>query len=85
VVTQKKVINNHGFGIFLRDVSHDVSSRNLVSGNCAGIYVLADAPRTRGSLEDRPQQGPGPGPRLPSAAMSPVTATGREVRPVARS
>ena len=48
VVTRNKVINNHGFGIFLRDVSHGVASRNVVSGNCAGIYVLADAPGPAG-------------------------------------
>ena len=48
VVTRNKVINNRGFGIFLRDVSHGVASRNVVSGNCAGIYVLADAPGPAG-------------------------------------
>lgn len=48
VVTRNKVINNHGFGIFLRDASRGVVSHNRVSGNCAGIYVLADAPGPAG-------------------------------------
>jgi parallel beta-helix repeat protein len=48
VVTRNVVVNNHGFGIFLRDVSHGETSRNRVSGNCAGIYLLADAPGPAG-------------------------------------
>jgi parallel beta-helix repeat protein len=48
VVTRNEVINNHGFGIFLRDVSRGVASRNVVSGNCVGIDVLADAPGPAG-------------------------------------
>jgi len=48
VVTRNKVISNHGFGIFLRDVSRGVTSRNRVTGNCAGIYLLADAPGPAG-------------------------------------
>jgi parallel beta-helix repeat protein len=48
VVTRNKVTNNHGEGIFLRDVSHGVASRNRVSGNCIGIDVLADAPGPAG-------------------------------------
>jgi nitrous oxidase accessory protein NosD len=48
VVTRNLVVNNHGFGIFLRDVSHGVASHNVVTGNCAGIYVLADAPGPAG-------------------------------------
>jgi parallel beta-helix repeat protein len=47
-VTRNRVINNHGDGIFLRDVSHGVVSRNVVSGNCIGISLLADAPGPAG-------------------------------------
>ena len=47
-VERNKVTGNHGFGIFLRDVSRGVTTRNRVSGNCAGIYVLADQPGPAG-------------------------------------
>jgi hypothetical protein len=47
-VIRNKVIDNHGDGIFLRDVSHGVATRNFVSGNCIGISVLADAPGPAG-------------------------------------
>jgi len=48
VVTRNKVTGNHGAGIFLRDVSHGVASRNTVSRNCSGIFLLADAPGPAG-------------------------------------
>jgi parallel beta-helix repeat protein len=48
VVTRNDVTGNHGAGIFLRDVSRGVASRNTVSGNCSGIFLLADAPGPAG-------------------------------------
>jgi nitrous oxidase accessory protein NosD len=48
VVTRNRMIDNHGEGLLVRSASHGRVSRNVSSGNCIGIVVLADAPGPAG-------------------------------------
>jgi parallel beta-helix repeat protein len=48
VVTRNRITNNHGSGLFVRSASRGTASRNRISGNCLGIWVLADAPGPAG-------------------------------------
>jgi nitrous oxidase accessory protein NosD len=47
-VDHNRAIGNVAQGLFLRDASHGRVTHNVLSGNCAGIVVLADAPGPAG-------------------------------------
>jgi nitrous oxidase accessory protein NosD len=44
---------NHGPGVFMRDAVTGVVENNTLSGNCAGVVVLADAPGPAGKWKIR--------------------------------
>ncbi|MEA2375989.1 MAG: hypothetical protein QOD53_2452 [Thermoleophilaceae bacterium] len=44
---------NHGAGVFMRDAETGVVEHNLLTGNCIGAFVLADAPGPSGHWKIR--------------------------------
>jgi nitrous oxidase accessory protein NosD len=44
LVQGNRSLNNHGQGIFLRNASTGRVTSNVLAGNCAGLFMLADAP-----------------------------------------
>ena len=56
LVRKNTSLNNHGEGVLLRSASTGVVENNRLSGNCAGLLVLADSPGPAGKWLIRSNQ-----------------------------